>query len=198
MKKSYKRSSEILLEIAQDKNLGGNPTYQDLVYALGERAFGVALIFFSLPALLPLSTIPGIAFVFSLPIVIFSLQMIGKRRFLWLPPSIARNTISHKKISLIINVAVPYLVLLERISKPRWSWMISPIMEGINGLALLCLSILLMLPIPFSNFIFGGIILLFSLGIAEKDGVFVSIGYICLSLYISFIYILTLTALKFF
>lgn len=198
MKKSYKRSSEILLKITRDKNLDSNPTYQDLVYALGERAFGVVLLFFSLPILLPLAVVPGISLVFSLPILIFSVQMICKRKSLWLPSSIAHNTISRKTISLMIKVAVPYLRMLEHISKPRWLWMTSSIMEVINGISLLFLSILLMLPIPFSNFIFGGIILLFSLGIAEKDGVFISIGYICFILYIYFIYLLALTALKFF
>ena len=198
MKKSYKRPSEILLDIVQKKNKDSHPTYQDIVDVLGPQAFGVALLFFSLPTLLPFSVIPGVSIVFSIPIIFFSLQMIGKRKSLWLPSLIAQNTISHKKISIMIKIVVPYLRMLEHISHTRWAWMTSPIMEIINGFALLFLAIMLMLPIPFSNFIFGGIILLFSLGIAEKDGVFVSIGYIFLSLYISFIYLLTLTALKFY
>jgi len=197
-KKFYKHSSEILLEFARNKNLDGNLTYQDLISSLGERAFGVVLLFFSLPTVLPLSTLPGISLVFSLPIIIFASQMIIKRKSLWLPKIIANHTISHKQISIIIKVAVPYLTLLERFSKPRWMWMSSGVMEIMNGLALLFLSILLILPVPFSNFIFGGIILIFSLGIAEKDGIFVSLGYACFSLYISFIYLLTVITLDFY
>lgn len=196
MKKSYKCSSEILMGLAQDKNLDGEVTYQDLICALGDRAFGIVILFFSLPTLLPLSAVPGVAFAFSLPIVVFSIQMICKRKSLWLPQQIARKSISHKKISTIIYAAVPYVVRLERFLKPRWMWMTSYIMEIINGITILFLSIFLMLPIPLSNFIFGGIIILFSLGITEKDGVFVFFGYFFFVLYLVFIWLLTMTAIK--
>lgn len=188
MKKSPLRSSEILLEIANNKQLDGDLTYQDLVQVLGERAFGVAILFFSLPALLPFSAVPGVAFIFSIPIMIFSLQMIWKRRLLWLPASIGNKVISHEIISKMIYNVVPFLRILERFLKPRLAWMTSQTMEVLNGITLLCLAILLMLPIPLSNVIFGTIIILFSLGTVEKDGLFIFLGYVFLALYVFFIY----------
>ncbi|MBP6951546.1 MAG: exopolysaccharide biosynthesis protein [Alphaproteobacteria bacterium] len=195
-KNPYKRSSEILLEIARNKNLEGQLTYQHILQALGERAFGVALLFFSLPSTLPFSAMPGISLVFGLPIVIFALQMIFARKSLWLPNTISNNPISHKKVSKIINVVVPYLVRLERLLKPRWALMTCRIMEIINGIIILCLAFLLMLPIPFSNFIFGGSIVIFSLGIAEEDGIFIFIGYILFVFYMTFIFFLTSMAIN--
>lgn len=196
MKKPYKRSSEILLEIIQDKLLNHTLTYQDLVHTLGERAFGVAMLFFSLPAILPLSVIPGIAFVFSIPILIFAVQMIFKRDSLWLPKTIAQHTISRERISKIINGALPYVIKLERFLKPRLTFMSSGMMEVINGIVIFLLAIFLILPIPLSNFIFGGCIILFSLGTTEKDGVFILMGYIFFLLYLSFIFLLTAAAIK--
>jgi len=198
MKKPYKRSSEILLEIANDKHLNGDLTYQELVQALGVRAFGVAILLFSLPAILPFSAIPGVAFIFSIPIMVFSIQMIGKRQFLWLPKSIRDKKISHAKIAKMIHVTAPFLRALERFSRPRWGWMTSPLMEVMNGIALLCVAILLMLPVPLSNFIFGAILILFGLGTVGKDGLFIILGYVFLALYVFFIYGLIMAALHFY
>jgi hypothetical protein len=69
-------------------------------------------------------------------------------------------------------------------------------MEIINGSIIFCLAILLMLPIPFSNFIFAGLLIIFSLGLIEKDGLFLAIGYIGATLYISFIYVFIVAIIK--
>ena len=185
-----KRSSEILLEIAQDKNLDGSLTYQYILQALGERAFGLVFLFFSLPSALPFSVVPGVSLVFSIPIAIFALEMIFARKSLWLPKIVANKTIAHSKISRIIYAVIPYVIRFEHLSKPRWSLMTCRFMEIINGITILCLAFLLMLPIPFSNFIFGALLATFSLGIVEKDGILIVIGYVCFILYFSFIYIL--------
>lgn len=198
MTRAYKRSSGILLKIAQAEHMEGNVTYQGLVNTLGERAFGIVIIFFALPSLLPFSVIPGVAFTFSLPIAFFALQMISQRKSLWLPHVVGRQKVSHQKISVILYTVIPYIVRLENFTKPRWMWMTSPLMEIINGIALLFVTILLMLPIPFSNFIFAGIIVFFGLGFIERDGIYVLIGYMCLCLYILFVGGLTLTAIHLF
>jgi hypothetical protein len=191
-----KRSSEILMEIVKNKNLKKELTYQYILQALGERAFGVAILFFALPSLLPFSAIPGVAVVFSLPIVIFALGMVLGRKSFWLPESLGKKRISHSKISRIISAVLPYIVRLERFSKPRGVFMTYRISEIINGLTILCLAFLLMLPIPFSNFIFGGLLAIFSIGTIEKDGLLIFIGYLCFIAYIFFIYVVALKAIE--
>ncbi len=197
MKKNYKHASEILMDIAQDKALDNNDlTFRQLLQLFGERAFGMALLFFALPSALPLSTIPGVAFVFSLPIILFSLQMIRGRSTLWLPKVIADHTIQHKKFVKIIHVTVPYLIKVERFLKPRLPMMTSRIMDIINGIIIFCLALLLILPIPFSNFIFATLIVIFSLGFVEKDGIFIALGYISTLCYSAFVYTFILSAIK--
>ena|SRR3990167_7543402 len=189
MKKNAIRSSDILLEIAHHKDLKGEVTYQRILQMLGARAFGVVLLFFALPSALPFSAIPGIAVVFSVPILLFSSQMIFARKTLWLPKIIAERTIHQKTICKVIHATVPYLVKVEYFLKPRWSFMNSRFMEIINGTVILCLAILLMLPIPLSNSIFAGLLIIFSLGLIEKDGVFILLGYAGTILYVSLIYL---------
>lgn len=195
MKKQYKRSSEILMEIAQDKS-SDHLTYRDILNKLGNRAFGLALLFFALPSALPFSIIPGVSFIFSLPVLIFALQMIGGRKTLWLPKVIAERPISHEKIAKVIHTASPYLIKLEKLLKPRWAFMTSLPLEIINGITIAILSILLMFPIPMSNFIFSVLIIFFGLGFTEKDGVFIALGYLGAIIYIAFMYFIILGALK--
>lgn len=197
MKKTVKRSSDILVGLADDKKLTRKLTYRRILQELGERAFGVALLFFALPSALPFSSIPGISAIFSVPILIFAFQMLFARKTLWLPKFIADRPIRHKAISTVIHTFIPYLIKIEYLLKPRWSFMNCRLMEILNGSIIICLAIFLMLPIPFSNFLFAALLIIFSLGLIEKDGIFILLGYVGTILYISFIYLFILKALKY-
>jgi len=197
MKKTYKHSSEILMDVAQNKTFVNNDlTFRCLFQLFGNRAFGMGLLFFALPSALPLSTIPGVAFAFSLPIIMFSFQIIADKQTLWLPKIIADRTIEHEKIVKIIDTTMPYLIKIERFLKPRLPLMTSRIMNIISGITIFCLALLLILPIPLSNFIFAILIVIFSLGLIEKDGIFILIGYIATFSYLIFIYTFILSAIK--
>lgn len=184
-KRDYKRSSDILLDIANDKSLKGNIRYRDILDKLGDRAFGIALLFFALPSALPFSFLPGISFVFSIPIAIFAIQIIFAKKTLWLPKFLANRTVSHKSISKMIHKAVPFLKKIEWLLKPRLEFLSSPFMQKINGIMILLLALFLMIPIPFSNFIFAALIIIFALGFVEKDGLFILIGYIGTAVYLA-------------
>ncbi len=195
-KKHHPRSSEKLLEIIHSSKLKENINFEDILKLLGERAFGIALLFFSLPSALPFSAIPGVAFVFSLPILIFSFQMIIGRNTLWLPRIIAKRSIPNQTVIKVISKTLPYLIKIAFFLKPRWAFMTSRFMEVINGMAIFCLAILLILPVPFSNFIFGLLLIIFSLGLIEKDGLFLGLGYLLAMIYLGFIYFFVKAAIK--
>lgn len=194
--KKDKCSSEILTEIAHDRKLDGKLTFARILQLLGDRAFGLAILFFALPSALPISVIPGISFVFGLPIFLLALQMILMRNSLWLPKRVGMITVDHKIMIKIINSSTHYLKKLERFLKPRLSFMTSRKMEIPNGFFLLCLSLLLMLPIPFSNYLLGTLIIIFSLGLVEKDGIFIMTSYVGVIVYLSFIYTLIFGVIK--
>lgn len=185
-----------MLEIANDKNLKGDLTYRSILAALGQRAFGLALLFFSLPSALPFSFIPGISVIFSVPIAIFAIQMIFVGKYLWLPKIIADHTISHEKVAKFIRAGVPYLQKIERLLKPRWNLMTSRVAEIVTGIFILFLALLLMLPIPLSNFILAFLLIIFSLGITEEDGLLITIGYLGTITYMSFIYLFIFATIK--
>ncbi|WP_115704972.1 exopolysaccharide biosynthesis protein [Legionella sainthelensi] len=198
MNKNTTRSSAALLTLVNHDDLKGELTFQRILQALGERAFGIVLLFFALPSALPFSTIPGVSVIFSVPILLFACQMVFARKTLWLPKTIAEHTIHQKSISKIIHATVPYLIKIEYFLKPRWSFMTCRFMEIINGTIIFCLAILLMLPIPFSNFIFAALLITFSLGLIEKDGLFIILAYVGVFFYISFIYVFIVAIIKHF
>lgn len=184
VKKEKRASISRLLKELIKKPPDGQPmSYGQLVRRLGDQAFGLVTILFALPSALPISAIPGFSFVFGLPIVFVAVHLIIGKPVLWLPKSLSERTIDLKKLAHVIRKTLPSLLYVERFLKPRWPFFSTPIMERVHGLFLLFLSLLLLLPIPFSNFIFAALIIFFGLGIAEKDGVFLLIAYIGSILY---------------
>ena len=171
--------TEILTALAKTGAEDPRPlTYKTLVAQLGEQGLGIIAILFALPSALPISAIPGFSFIFGLPIVLVAIHLIIGRHEFWLPKKLASKTIDKEKFMRIIKKTLPYLRYVERLSKPRWGFFSSPMMERAHGLLLLLLSLLLLLPIPFSNFIFAALIICLGFGIAEKDGVFLGLGYL--------------------
>lgn len=162
-------------------------TYGDLVSQFGDQGLGIVAILFALPSALPISAIPGFSFIFGLPIVIVAIHLIIGRHMLWLPHKLSVNTINRAKLASIIKKCLPYLLYVERFLKPRLPFFSTPVMERVHGAILLVLSLLLLLPIPFSNFIFASIIICFGFGIAEKDGLILAIAYLASIIYLSFL-----------
>lgn len=183
-----KKSSVLLRDLLKGLNHEEDILFRDILAAMGDRGFGLAIIFFAIPSLLPVSVVPGVSFIFGLPISFFALEMFFGRQSLWLPQVLQNKRISRSKISKIVKAVLPSLMRIEKIAQPRLLWATTPLMEKLNGLVILCLSILLMLPIPFSNFILSGLLLIFGIGLTEDDGLFIFLGYTLFIAYISLLY----------
>ncbi|WP_238584000.1 MULTISPECIES: exopolysaccharide biosynthesis protein [Legionella] len=177
-------------QLAKKQEQGGTITYGELVSSIGPQAYGLIIILFALPSALPISVVPGFSFIFGLPIVFIAIHIIIGKPSLWLPNRLANRKIETKKLAAVINKTLPYLLSIEHLLKPRWLFFSSPAMERLHGVVLFALSFLLLLPIPFSNFIFAFLIILFGLGISEEDGLVLVLAYIG-----SFAYALFLTRL---
>ncbi|KTC94674.1 exopolysaccharide biosynthesis protein [Legionella erythra] len=175
---SRKRSiSHLLKKIAQAHAKESRLQFGELVRELGDQAFGLIMILFALPSALPVSAIPGISFIFGLPILFIAIHLLIGRRSLWLPKQLAARSIERGTLLDVVTKTRPYLMYVERLLRPRLTFFSTPLMERVHGAVLLLLSILLLLPIPFSNFIFAALIILFGLGIAERDGLFLVLAY---------------------
>jgi len=144
---------------------------------LQESAFGVFLFVAILPSFIP---IPGIGGAVSGPLVILiGAQMLCGLRRPWLPGFIAnrgpRRGTMHRFLARIDGA----LRRLDRLLKPRNPVLLVPLpAHAFSGLLLILVGLMLSLPIPFTNFLFGFQLLLFSLALLERDGVLMAINWI--------------------
>ena len=136
---------------------------------LGKRSFGMLLFVSTLPAFIP---IPGVGGAISGPLVILiGAQLLVGLRNPWLPRFIARHGPHRHSVSRFRDLLSPWLGRLETLVRPRASAMLDHrLASAATGLLLILLGLLLSLPIPFTNFLFGGLLLLFALALLERDG----------------------------
>ena len=145
-----------------------------LLDGLGARAFGV-LLFLAIPP----AFFPGVAALIGSPVVILvGLHLLLCRPHIWLPGFLARRGPHRELIIRFERRFDPWLVRLERWVKPRWQGLIDHPLAGIyTGLLLILLGLLLALPIPFTNYLFGVLLLLFVFALLERDGALMLVAW---------------------
>ncbi len=148
--------------------------------ALHERGFGVIMAIASLPLCLPVPVPPGYTLLFSIPLFIFSIQMILGQDSPWLPQWLTRKKIQRQALARLVEKAVPLLRRIERLMKPRMRFASSRAGEKLIGVFafVFALSIALPIPVPFTNLLPGLGILVMSLGLLSKDGLTIITGMI--------------------
>jgi len=141
----------------------------DVFAGLGKRSFGMLLFVSTLPAFIP---IPGVGGAISGPLVmLIGAQLLIGLRNPWLPGFIARHGPHRHSVTRFRDLLAPWLGRLERLVRPRASGMLDHrLASAATGLLLILLGLLLSLPIPFTNFLFGALLLLFALALLERDG----------------------------
>lgn len=159
-----------------DKNL----TLSEIINLLGNDGLLLFSALLSIIFLFPVS-IPGFSTVFGG--IIFSIglsHMLNKG--LWIPGNVKTKTFSAEKLRTSLKKGLKWFQYLEKLSTPhRFNLLINnKVANNINGFLLLVGSVLLMLPfglLPFSNTLPALIILFLSIGIIQKDGIIIMLGY---------------------
>ncbi|WP_363797794.1 exopolysaccharide biosynthesis protein [Lysobacter firmicutimachus] len=164
-----------------DAIVAGDPDevvrFGDVFAGLGNRSFGMLLFVSTLPAFIP---IPGVGGAVSGPLVVLvGLQLLIGLRKPWLPGFIARRGPHRHAMAKFRNLLSPWLARLERVVSPRATYLLDHrLANAFTGLLLILLGILLSLPIPFTNFLFGALLLLFAFALLERDGKLMGLAWI--------------------
>jgi len=156
-------------------------TLSELVHRVGNDGLLILAALLTLVFLIPIS-IPGVSTVFGAAILLIGLARL-LRRELWIPERIAHKTIATRKLRPMLRKALPLLHRLERVSRPnRIAWLVaSGPVERMNNASLILGAVLLMMPfglIPFSNTFPAVALLFFAIGLLQRDGVCVLLGYV--------------------
>ncbi len=150
----------------------------DLLGALGDHGFGLLVLALALPNAVPGPMIPGFSVPFALGIAALGLQLAAGLRSPWLPRRITRLSMEHERFRRLIDRAEPLLLRIERWLRPRSSLFTDAAGERLIGIALVALSAVLALPVPFGNSPVALSIMIIALGLLEGDGRALMLGVI--------------------
>jgi hypothetical protein len=166
--------SDILTELAGEPSRD-RVSVADLVALMGDRACAAFMFIFALPNVLP--TPPGVSTLLGTPLVILAAQLtLGRRP--WLPKVITARSMPRKDLVALVGRVAPWLAKAERLLKPRASALARPPAEYAVGGICVILAVILLLPIPLGNMVPALAVCLFSLGILERDGIWILAGLV--------------------
>lgn len=149
----------------------------NLLSGFGQSAFGMLLFLGVLPAFIP---VPGVGGAIGGPLVVLvGIQLLLGLSKLWLPSFVARRG-PHRSLLMRFRTRMsPWLERLEKLVRPRLLIVLDHRLAlSFTGLLLVLLGLLLALPIPFTNYVFGGLLLLFALALLERDGALMLIAWV--------------------
>jgi hypothetical protein len=169
-----------LLSDTADAVRGKTISLRDLLEQIGEQGLLLFCIILTLPFMLPVS-IPGVSTVIGAVIILVGIG-VTMNRIPWLPERLMSKTFEGEQLIPALEKGVELFGKVESFLKPRLTVLSEgTMMNTINGLVLTFAAILLIFPfglIPFSNTLPALAILFLAVGIAQRDGVFILLGYV--------------------
>lgn len=163
-----------IIEDFVNKSSSDRIPIHDLIEAMDGVGFGLTMMIFAFGVIIPLP--PPFPSIISLPLVIFSLQMIVGYSAPKLPKTFSNLSVKRSVLAMLVQKSSPYIRKVEKVLKRRLLFMTSPIAERVVGIFTLIFSIFILLPVPLSNLIPGIGILVISFGLLGEDGLVVIVG----------------------
>lgn len=154
-------------------------TLREVIYVLRNRAYLLLVILLSLPFIQPVP-LPGLSTPLGLAIVLIALRLsLGQKP--WLPMRIQRAELPAGFFGKLMTLTERLVRFLESVLRPRWAAVTgTPLLNQLHAIVILisALILLLPLPIPFSNLLPAWAIFLLACGLLERDGLFITLGYV--------------------
>jgi hypothetical protein len=168
-------TSEVLLRAVRGDT--DKVTVREILDALDSRSFGLAVLLFALPSVVPMP--PGIPTIVGICLLIVSFQMVIGQPELWLPGILSKRTFDRQSLVKAFEGLAPKLQTIERVMKPRLLFMTGRVGSVLIGIVVLIMAIVLILPLPpGGNFPPALACAVLGMGLAQRDGVIVLIGLV--------------------
>jgi len=167
--------SEILEQFIVTHQDQSEITIRQMVTGFGERAFGFLLLVFALICVVPLP-IPGIHMFLAVPLFYLSLQQMIGRHVVWFPEKVLDYKIPNRAFMEISAKAVPWIIRIEKISKPRLEFLTHGFFFCFFGALIFYITAFLAIPLPLTNLVPALGISLMAIGFLNRDGLALLIG----------------------
>ncbi|MGA7437719.1 MAG: exopolysaccharide biosynthesis protein [Luteibacter sp.] len=158
-----------LLRAAAMSTPGERITVEQLLEPLKRRAFGFLLLLLAIPNFIPVPL--GIGGVMGVLVVALGLEVLLGLEHPWIPGFLKRRTMSREGLLRFLDRISPITRRLEKVCKPRIQALTRRPFTFVSGAIMVLIGILLALPIPFTNYLFGGMLIAFAFALVERDGV---------------------------
>lgn len=156
-------------------------TLAEILVLVGKDSLLLVTGFLTLVFMVPVS-IPGVSTVFGAAILLIGISRLFGRK-LWLPESFEGRSVATDRLRVALKRALVWFHRLERVSRPhRLEWLTTDgLIDVLNNCALIAGAILLMAPfglVPFSNTLPALSLLFLVIGLLQRDGVYILLGYL--------------------
>ncbi len=165
--------SEMMGQIAADSD--PTVTLGEIIHRLGHRAFGAMFFVFAAPNWLPLP--PRTSTFLGFPLVLMTPQIIFGVRGPWLPNFIDERPLKRRQLADAFQKLIPWLQRVEKVSRPRLTFLFGPVGDRVIALVCFLLSLILILPIPLGNMAPAAAIAVFGLAVIQRDGILALAAY---------------------
>lgn len=155
-------------------------TLRELLGYVGEQGLLVFSAILAMPFLVPVS-LPFMSTALGLPMLLIGVAVVlGKLP--WLPDRLLDHQLPSATVQHVLGRAQRAVARIEHLVKPRLLALTgSPLVNSLHGVTIVVTVLLLMAPlafVPLANTLPAIAIMLLCLGMAERDGVLLLIGYL--------------------
>jgi hypothetical protein len=152
-------------------------TLGEILASLDHRAYGFVLLLLAAANFTPGPSMPGFSALFGMPAMAVAVQMILGRSRPWLPARLARIGMPRSRFTKAVAKALPTIARLDRVLRPRLTWLVNLTGHRWTGLAALVQGLLLCLPLPLYPMAPAASLVLMSLGMIARDGLMLALGH---------------------
>lgn len=186
----YTNLEQLLSRILDISKEADTVYLDDILNAAGQKSFGTILLLAGIITLAPLiGDIPGVPTTMGLIVFLIAIQMLLRRKNLWLPDLLLKRSIKQKKLQKAMKWLMPAARFIDRFLKPRLTILTGAAM--VHVIAMICVFIALVMPvmefIPFSANIAGIALTTFGLALLARDGLLALIAYFTTCMIVVFI-----------
>lgn len=160
--------AELLRELSAQLTPAQSVSLGALLDHFGHRAHGILLLVATLPSLLPVPL--GLGAVLGPIVLVLGVGVALGLKRPWLPGWLRRRELSAELVAASVRKVEPWLLKLERWSRPRWLWLTEGVGGRVAGIVLIVLAAAFALPVPLTNYPIGVAMILISAALIENDG----------------------------
>ena len=174
---------QLLEELAESSGEGDQVTVEELLDAVGRRAYGPILLLLGFVALSPLTFVPGANWLVAFVTLIIAGQIALGRRTPWIPRKALNAGFPRRYLEDALRIGRPWARRIDWFTRPRLTFLTEA--PFIQLVALACVgAAVITFPLgtfPLGPFLPSLAIFLFGLGLAARDGLVLMLSGVSLA-----------------